>query len=131
MDLAVIHRMENDFKNLYYEKHGHDKPTIKKETELMYPKYCDCGKVLSNKQQAKLLGVDIKLSTNSKKKLDVFRNNIKIATIGDVNYDDYPTYLIKFGKSYAEEKRRLYKLRHENNMNKVGSNGFYASRILW
>ena len=84
-----------------------------------------------SKQKAKLLGVDIKLSTNPKKKLDVFKNNIKIATIGDVNYDDYQTYLIKFGKSYADEKRRLYRLRHANDMNKVGSNGYYASEILW
>ena len=41
--------MENDIKNMYFKKHGHDKQPIKKES--LYPKYCDCGHVLSNKAQ--------------------------------------------------------------------------------
>ena len=84
-----------------------------------------------SKQQAKLLDVDIKLSTNPKKKLDVFKNGVKIASIGAVGYDDYPTYLIKYGKAYADNKRRLYKLRHENDRHQIGSNGFYADKLLW
>ena len=26
------------------------------------------------------------------KKIDVFKNNVKVASIGDINYKDYPTY---------------------------------------
>ena len=48
--LICLERMENDFKNLYFQRHGHDKEPIKKES--LYPKYCDCGHVLTNKTQA-------------------------------------------------------------------------------
>lgn len=84
-----------------------------------------------SKQQAKKLGVEIKISTNSRKKLDVFKNNIKIASIGAVGYGDYPTFMISEGKEYAENKRRLYKLRHAKDRNVVGSNGYYADNLLW
>ena len=49
--LICLERMENDFKNLYFERFGHDKKNIPKP-EIMYPKYCDCGHVLTSKQQA-------------------------------------------------------------------------------
>lgn len=84
-----------------------------------------------SKQQAKKLGVEIKISTNSRKKLDVFKNNIKIASIGAVGYGDYPTFMISEGKEYAENKRRLYKLRHAKDRNDVDSNGYYADNLLW
>jgi len=35
------------------------------------------------------------------------------------------------GKEYADERRRLYKMRHEKDRNKVGSPGFYADKLLW
>jgi hypothetical protein len=80
--------------------------------------------------KAKQLGVQIKPSTNSKKKIDVFKEGIKVASIGDVKYSDYPTYLQE-NKQLAEERRRLYKIRHKNDLNKINSNGYYANRILW
>ena len=83
-----------------------------------------------SKDKAKQLGVQIKPSTNSKKKIDVFKEGIKIASIGDIKYNDYPTYL-KENKQLAEERRRLYKIRHKNDLNKLNSNGYYANRILW
>jgi len=83
-----------------------------------------------SKDKAKQLGVQIKPSTNSKKKLDVFKEGIKIASIGDVKYKDYPTYLQE-SKQLAEERRRLYKIRHKNDINKLNSSGYYANRILW
>jgi len=83
-----------------------------------------------SKDKAKQLGVQIKPSTNPKKKLDVFKEGIKVASIGDVKYKDYPTYLQE-NKQLAEERRRLYKIRHKNDLNKVNSNGYYANRILW
>ena len=83
-----------------------------------------------SKDKAKQLGVQIKPSTNSKKKLDVFKEGIKVASIGDLKYKDYPTYLQE-NKQLAEERRRLYKIRHKNDLNKINSNGYYANRILW
>jgi hypothetical protein len=83
-----------------------------------------------SKDKAKQLGVQIKPSTNSKKKLDVFKEGIKVASIGDVKYKDYPTYLQE-NKQLAEERRRLYKIRHKNDINKLNSSGYYANRILW
>ena len=59
-----------------------------------------------SKDKAKQLGVQIKPSTNSKKKLDVFKEGIKVASIGDIKYKDYPTYLQE-NKQLAEERRRL------------------------
>ena len=44
-------------------------------------------------QQAVKLGVEIKPSTNPKKKIDVYKNSKKIVSIGAMGYNDYPTYL--------------------------------------
>jgi hypothetical protein len=79
-------------------------------------------------EQAKKLGVDIKPSKNKNKKIDVFKNNKLIASIGDKRYSDFPNYIEDKGKAYAEERKRLYKLRHKNN---TGTAGFYASNLLW
>jgi hypothetical protein len=81
-------------------------------------------------QQAERLGVFIRPSENPKKKIDVFKNKKKVASIGDPNYQDYPNYLKK-DKALAEDRRRLYHIRHKGNSDKVGSPGYYSSRILW
>jgi hypothetical protein len=82
--------------------------------------------------QAKKLGVKIKPSDNPDKKIDVMDwNNNYILSIGAKSYKDYPTYLEEKGKEYAEERRRLYKIRHEKNRHKLGTASFYADRILW
>ena len=81
--------------------------------------------------QAKQLGVTIKLSKSKNKKIDVYKNNNKIASIGNINYLDYPTYIKNKGKSFADQRRRLYKIRHKNDLNLIGSNGYYANKILW
>ena len=48
-------------------------------------------------QQAKKLNVEIKPSSNKKKKIDVFKNDKKIASIGSISYNDYPTFIITLG----------------------------------
>ena len=83
------------------------------------------------REQAKKLGVEVKASTNSKKKLDVFKNGSKIASIGAIGYDDYPTFVQKYGKEYADERQRLYKSRHEKDRHYTGSPGYYADKLLW
>jgi hypothetical protein len=83
------------------------------------------------KQRAKKIGVTVQPSTNPKKKLDVFKGDQKVASIGDPNYSDYGSYLKERGKEYADERRRLYKIRHAKTMNKIGSPSFYSARLLW
>jgi hypothetical protein len=81
--------------------------------------------------QAQRLGVRIKPSTVQGKKIDVFRGNNKVASIGDTAYPDYPTYIKTHGLAFAQERRRLYRLRHAENAKVVGSPAYYALQILW
>lgn len=83
-----------------------------------------------SKQQAAKLGVDIKPSTIKRKKIDVFKNGKKLASIGALGMKDYPTYL-KENKSLAEERRKLYKIRHAKTSKIKGSPSYFASNILW
>jgi hypothetical protein len=80
-------------------------------------------------QKAKLLNVVIKPSKNKNKKIDVYKKKQIIASIGAKGYNDYPTYLEKKGKEYANERKRLYKIRHKNDIHT--GNGYYANKILW
>jgi hypothetical protein len=82
-------------------------------------------------KQALKLGVTIKPSANKNKKIDVFKDSKKVASIGSINYNDYPTYLKNNGLKYAKERRKLYKTRHERDRHQIGSNGYYADKILW
>ena len=81
------------------------------------------------KRQAKRIGVTVKPSSNPEKKLDVFEDGDKVASIGDINFSDYPHYLQDKGKTVADERRRLYHLRHKKG--KKGTAGYYASALLW
>jgi len=87
-------------------------------------------------KQAKKLGVEIKPSSNILKKIDVFKDGKKIASIGARGMNDYPTYMEKekkgkYPKGYAKERRLLYKERHDKDRHKKGTNGYYADKILW
>ena len=82
-------------------------------------------------KQAKKLGVKVKPSTNKTKKIDIFKNGIKIASVGAYGMNDYPTYLKLKGKSYANTRRRLYKIRHNKDRKKKGTNGWLADKLLW
>ena len=80
-------------------------------------------------KQAKKLNVQIRPSVYKNKKIDVFKNDVKIASIGSLGYMDYPQYLEEKGKKTADEHRKRYRLRHKNDIDK--GNGFYANKILW
>ena len=85
-----------------------------------------------SKKKAKELNVQIRPSTNQKKKkIDVFKDDKKIASIGAIGYNDYPTYIIKNGLKYANERRKLYKQRHEKDRLVKNSNGFWSDNLLW
>lgn len=83
------------------------------------------------KQKAKQLGVTVKPSSVKGKKIDVFKKDKKVASVGAVGYGDYPTFLRQKGKEYADSRRRLYKMRHEKDRHNRGSAGWYADKLLW
>ena len=73
--------------------------------------------------------VETEPSTLKNKKIDVYKNKKQIVSIGDVNYSDFPTYLDEKGKLYANERKRLYKIRHKKDLNSGAE--YYANKILW
>jgi hypothetical protein len=88
-------------------------------------------------RQARKLGVNIKPSTNPKKKIDVFnKQGKKIASIGAKGYNDFPTFAKlemqgKFPPGYASKRRRLYKIRHARTIDFKNKNAYFADKILW
>ena len=87
-------------------------------------------------QQAEKLGVDVKPSKTKGKKIDVFKNGEKIASVGALGMNDYPTYLEKekdgvIEKGTANRRRKAYKMRHEKDRHIRGSKGYYADKLLW
>ena len=88
------------------------------------------------KNQAKKIGVTVKPSKVKGKKIDVFKKGQKVASVGAIGYNDYPTYMElerkgKVPKGTANKRRRLYKIRHKSDRNIKNSNGYYADRLLW
>ncbi len=86
--------------------------------------------------QAKKIGVIIKPSKKALKKIDVYDNKgVFLASIGDIFYKDYPTYLEledkgKAEPGTAEKKRKAYKARHIYKDVK-NSPAYFANKILW
>ena len=83
------------------------------------------------RDRAKELGVTVKHSTDPTKKIDVYKNGVKIVSCGGLGYNDYPTYMKLKGKEYADERRRLYRIRHTKDRNVPGTAGYYADKLLW
>jgi hypothetical protein len=91
--------------------------------------------------QAKRLGVQIKPSSNPKKKIDVFKDGKLISRVGGmrpngVPYGDYPTYVKgeregKFKKNSARIRQILYKKRFAKDIEVVGSDAWWNSNLLW
>ena len=79
--------------------------------------------------QAKNLGVDVYPSTRKNKKIDVYKNGKYICSIGALGMNDYPTYIKSKGIQYANERRRLYHLRHKKD-NVIGTAGWYSLNLL-
>lgn len=86
---------------------------------------------MRQQENADKLGVRITNSTNKAKKIDVYKNGKKIASIGAMGYKDYDMHLKEKGLAFANERRRLYRIRHANDRTKVGTAGYYADQILW
>ena len=65
-----------------------------------------------------------KPSSNPKKKLDVYDEGKKVASIGASAYSD-------FLQHKDPERRKRYKQRHEKYRHRKGTASFYADKILW
>lgn len=85
--------------------------------------------------KAKKLNVNIKPSSNPKKKIDIFDNGVKIASIGAMGYNDFPTYVKLLGIEKARKKQNAYHKRHAHEPKKLPNGkytpSFYADHILW
>ena len=90
--------------------------------------------------KAKSLGVKVRRSTNSKKKIDVFKMvknakgksvEKKVGSVGAIGYGDYPTFMKTKGKEFANKRRTAYKKRHQKYRNIKGTNSYYADKLLW
>tara|TARA_S200002703_G_scaffold67100_1_gene58284 strand:- start:9919 stop:10197 length:279 start_codon:yes stop_codon:yes gene_type:complete len=85
----------------------------------------------AQRSRAKALGVTIKPSSVKGKKLDVFKGDKKVASIGALGMGDFETFKKTKGKEFADKRRKAYKSRHQKTRTKVGSNSYYADKILW
>ena len=81
--------------------------------------------------KSKLLNLTIKVSTNPLKKIDVYKDNIFLNSIGDSRYNDYPTYIIIYNKEYADKRKLLYHNRHKKNADVKYSKQWLAINLLW
>ena len=82
-------------------------------------------------KKARQLGVSVKPSTNKTKKIDVYKNNKKIASVGAYGMNDFPTYISQRGMKYAKTRRRNYRMRHERDRHVKWSRGWLADKLLW
>ena len=80
-------------------------------------------------KKADELSLNIKASTRKGYKIDVYKGEDYLTSIGDINYKDYPTYVLENGKEYAEKRKRMYHLRHKKDLKHF--RGFLSMYILW
>lgn len=83
------------------------------------------------KKQARKMGVIVRPSKHPGKKIDVFKDGVKVASVGALGYGDYPTFLQTKGRAFAQARRKAYKARHQHTRLKRGSNSYYADNLLW
>jgi hypothetical protein len=79
------------------------------------------------KDKAKQAGLTVKVSKRKGKKIDVYQDGDYLASVGGEGYSDYPHYIQSHGLKFAEERRRLYHLRHK----KQSLGERLASLLLW
>jgi|TARA_R100000479_G_scaffold144912_1_gene80328 hypothetical protein len=76
------------------------------------------------KANARKIGVTVKPSTRKGKKIDVFKGDKKVASVGDATMQD-------FTKHRDEQRRRNFKSRFQKQRTKVGTPAYYADKLLW
>tara|TARA_R100001079_G_C4347921_1_gene109787 strand:+ start:251 stop:457 length:207 start_codon:yes stop_codon:yes gene_type:complete len=65
------------------------------------------------------------------KKIDVFKGDKKVASVGALGMGDYETFKKTKGLEFANKRRKAYKSRHAKTRTKVGTPSYYADKILW
>lgn len=81
--------------------------------------------------RARKLGVKVEHSDNPKYKLKVTTKSGKVIYCGAAGYNDFPTYIKKYGMEFAKKRRKLYKMRHEKDRHVPNTAGFMADYLLW
>ena len=87
-----------------------------------------------SKRIAKENNLTIKPSSDGKHKIDIYNKKGFITSVGELKYNDYPTYLKmesdgKKPKGYADSRKKLYRIRHEKDLKT--ERGGLANLILW
>lgn len=81
---------------------------------------------------AKEIGVQIKPSKKINKKIDIYdAEGVYYTSIGDLRFNDYFSYLKTHDKAFADNRRRLYLLRHQKELLSIGSRGWFSAILLW
>ena len=87
------------------------------------------------KDKAKSVGVEVKPSTRKGKKLDAYKDGEYQASFGQTGYKDYHIHKKEKGEAYANERRRLYHIRHKDEGGKMKDGkltaSYLAKKILW
>jgi hypothetical protein len=91
----------------------------------MGPKYGSKEYLKEAKQKAKKINVDVEYSKVKGKKLDVFKGDKKVASIGG-----NPKISSDFIQHQDKERQKNYKARHIFR-NKKNTPAYYADKILW
>lgn len=84
-------------------------------------------------KKAKQLNLIVIASDNPNYKLEIYDGMTGKFLFygGDPRFQDYPHYIRSHGKQYANERRRLYRIRHAKEINDIGSRGWVISQLLW
>lgn len=80
---------------------------------------------------AKRIGVKIKPSTVKGKKVDVFKGDKKVASIGALGMKDFDLWKKSEGIEKAKARQKAFKSRFQKQRTKVGTPAYYADQILW
>ena len=67
-------------------------------------------------KKAEELSLNIKPSTRKNKKIDVYKDDDYLFSIGSIKNFDYRTYVLEKGKAYADERNRLYHVRPKKDL---------------
>ena len=86
---------------------------------------------LATKKKAEEMGIEVKSSEKKNKKIDIIKGGKVIASVGDTRYKDYHIYKREDGIAKANERKRLYKIRHQKTRVKKGTPSYYADKLLW
>ena len=83
-------------------------------------------------KRAKELGVMVKPSKNPKYKIDIFDLKGNYMYSGGLpSYSDYPHFLKNKGKEFADERKRLFLIRHKKETKVPHSRGWFIANLLW